>query len=95
MAVANHSNADYASPDTSPKAKPLKDWIVNINDVPLASLDKEKRHYSFHDDTTDDDTDVDEPKPLKRDNENFEEARRIFRTLTSGHGLSRLQEQSR
>lgn len=61
----------------------------------MATLDREKRPYSFHDDTTDDDTDVDEPKPLNRENENFEEARRIYRTLTSGHHLSRMQEQSR
>lgn len=58
-------------------------------------IDKEKRPYSFHDDTTDDDTDADEPKPLKRENENFEEARRIYRTLTSGGNLPRLHEQSR
>lgn len=61
----------------------------------MATLDREKRPYSFHDDTTDDDTEIDEPKPLKRENENFEEARRIYRTLTSGHNLSKLQEQSR
>jgi len=95
MIPTNHSNPDYDSPDTSPKAKPLKDWIVNVDDIPLANLDKEKLPYSIHDDTTDDDTDADEPNPLKRDNENFEEARRIFRTLTSGHSLSRFQEHSR
>lgn len=61
----------------------------------MATLDREKRPYSFHDDTTDDDTEIDEPKPLKRENENFEEARRIYRTLTSGHNFSKLQEQSR
>ncbi|KAK5053932.1 hypothetical protein LTR84_001894 [Exophiala bonariae] len=91
----HRGNADYASPDTSPKTKPLNDWPINIGDIPMTTLDREKRPYSFHDDTTDDDTEVDEPKPLKRENENFEEARRIYRTLTSGHNLSQLQEHSR
>ncbi|KIX08001.1 uncharacterized protein Z518_02656 [Rhinocladiella mackenziei CBS 650.93] len=89
----------YASPNTSPPTKPLNDWIVNVDDIPLASLDKEKdkRPYAIHDDTTDDDTDDDdEPKPLKRTNENVEEAKRLVRTLTAPHNnLSGWQNQPR
>lgn len=66
--------------------KPLSDWLVDVDDIPLTSLSKDKRPYTIHDDTTDDDDDDDDEKPktLKRDDENIAEARRLLRTLTNG-----------
>ncbi|KAI1621903.1 hypothetical protein EDD37DRAFT_611405 [Exophiala viscosa] len=94
--LANQSG--YASPDTSPPTRPLRDWLVNVDDIPLTTLDKDKRPYTIHDETTDDDeSDIERPKErLKRqDDENKEEARRLLRTLTSGRGMSNWQEPSR
>lgn len=84
----------YASPNSSPPTKPLRDWLVNIEDIPLETLDKDRdrRPYALHDDTTDDDSDEENPKPLKRENENLEEARRLIRTLTSAHHPPRYQD---
>ena len=80
----NASLQTFASPNSSPPTRPLKDWPVKFDDIPLASLSKEKQPYAIDDDTTDVDSDVEDSKPLKRDSENIEEARRIVRTLTSG-----------
>ncbi|KIV88524.1 hypothetical protein, variant 1 [Exophiala mesophila] len=77
----------YTPPNLSPPQRPLDDWLVNVGDVPLESLDRDKRPYTIHDDTTDDESDVEKPEPLKRDDENLEEARRLIRTLTKGHNL--------
>lgn len=81
-----------SSANSSPPQKPLNDWLVNVDDIPLAMLEKDKRPYTIHDDTTDDESDVEQPKPLKRDEENLEEARRLVRTLTNGHNLSVMQD---
>ncbi|EXJ91824.1 hypothetical protein A1O3_00374 [Capronia epimyces CBS 606.96] len=90
-----HQQQAYASPNSSPPTKPLRDWLVNVEDIPLEPLDKERRHYQLHDETTDDDSDEEKGKPLQRDNENLEEARRLIRTLTSAHNHSRWQDQPR
>ncbi|KIV86191.1 hypothetical protein PV11_01821 [Exophiala sideris] len=94
--LANQSG--YASPETSPPTRPLRDWLVNVDDIPLTTLDKDKRPYTIHDETTDDDeSDNERPKErLKRqDDENTEEARRLLRTLTNGRGVSQWQDPSR
>ncbi|EHY55136.1 pheromone-regulated protein prm10 [Exophiala dermatitidis] len=86
----------YASPNSSPPTKPLRDWLVNIDDIPLEPLDKDRRQYTLHDDTTDDDeSDEENPKPLKRNNENLEEARRLIRTLTSAQQPTKWQDSPR
>jgi hypothetical protein len=90
----------YASPDSSPPTRPLRDWLVDIDDIPLTSLDKDKRPYTLHDDTTDDDDDdeIVEKERLKAtrrksSDDNMEEARRLIKTLTNGHNhLSKWQE---
>ncbi|KIW29908.1 uncharacterized protein PV07_05693 [Cladophialophora immunda] len=84
-----------ASPNSSPPSKPLSDWPVNDDDIPLEPLEKDKRPYTLHDATSDDDTDSEDPKALHRDNENVEEARRLIRTLTSGHNATAWQDESR
>lgn len=84
----NYLAPAYTPPHSSPPQRPLDDWLVNVDDVPLGPLDKDKRPYAIHDDTTDDDSDMEQPKPLKRDHENLEEARRLVRTLTNGHSLT-------
>ncbi|KIW99141.1 uncharacterized protein Z519_00804 [Cladophialophora bantiana CBS 173.52] len=83
-----------ASPSSSPPTKPLIDWLVNDDDIALEPLEKDKRPYTLHDETSDDDTDSD-PKALHRDNENVEEARRLIRTLTSAQNATTWQEEPR
>ncbi|EXJ93469.1 hypothetical protein A1O1_01861 [Capronia coronata CBS 617.96] len=90
-----HQQLPYASPNSSPPTKPLRDWLVNIDDIPLQPLDKDKRQYTLHDETTDDSEDEENQKPLKRDNENIEEARRLVRTLTTAHQPAKWQDQPR
>ncbi|EXJ76348.1 uncharacterized protein A1O5_00856 [Cladophialophora psammophila CBS 110553] len=82
------------SPSSSPPTKPLIDWLVNDDDIPLEPLEKDKRPYTLHDETSDDDTDSN-PKALHRDNENVEEARRLIRTLTSAQNATAWQEEPR
>ncbi len=69
--------------------RPLRDWVGNIEDIPLTSLDKDKRPYTLDDDTTDDDDDDDieraKAKRRQSSDDNLEEARRLIRTLTNGH----------
>ncbi|OAG44663.1 hypothetical protein AYO21_01153 [Fonsecaea monophora] len=84
-----------ASPNSSPPSKPLSDWLVNEDDIPLEPLEKDKRPYTLHDETSDDDTENEDPKALHRDNENIQEARRLIRTLTSGPHATAWQEESR
>ncbi|KIX98368.1 uncharacterized protein Z520_05669 [Fonsecaea multimorphosa CBS 102226] len=84
-----------ASPNSSPPSKPLSDWLITEDDIPLEPLEKDKRPYALHDVPSDDDTDNDDPKALHQSNENVEEARRLIRTLTSGHGATAWQEESR
>jgi hypothetical protein len=101
--LGTHSDdysSGYASPDSSPPTRPLRDWLVDIDDIPLTSLDKDKRPYTLHDDTTDDDDDdeIVEKERLKAtrrksSDDNMEEARRLIKTLTNGHNhLSKWQE---
>lgn len=89
----------YTSPDQSPPTRPLRDWLVNVDDIPLAPIDKDKdkRPYTLHDETSDDDdeADVKHTKALKRDGDHFEEARRLIRTLTNGHHISNWHEPPR
>lgn len=82
----------YASPDSSPPTKPLGDWIDNVDDIPLSSLDKDNRPYTIDDDTSDDDSDLEARKALSRENENLDEARRLIRTLTTANNASGMQD---
>ncbi|KAK5191639.1 pheromone-regulated protein prm10 [Exophiala xenobiotica] len=83
--MGNQQGMGYSSPNTSPPTKPLVEWVGNL-DIPMTNLDKDKRPYTIHDTTSDDDdSDIEKAKPLKRDDENMAEARRLFRTLTNGH----------
>ena len=70
----------------SPPLRPLRD--VNLNDIPLSTLEKPRRPYDVED-TTDDDTDAEEEaKPLERNSanaqQNIQEAKRLIRSLTQG-----------
>ncbi|EXJ53882.1 hypothetical protein A1O7_09218 [Cladophialophora yegresii CBS 114405] len=71
------------SPNSSPPTKPVSDWPVKLDEIPLESLGKDKRPYMILEDSTDDDdSDEDDPKTLKPGRENYHEAKQLLRTIT-------------
>ena len=77
---------DYASPESSPPTKPIREWPGKLEDIALMPLDKDKRSYMVQVDTTDDDdSDAEKTKVLQHDSENIQEARTLLRTMTGRH----------
>ncbi|KAJ9605333.1 hypothetical protein H2200_009990 [Cladophialophora chaetospira] len=76
----------FTSPNSSPPTRPLSDWPVRLDDIPLQPLDgKDVRPYTIDEDSTDeDDSDVGDSKGLKPSSENYQEAKQLLRTMTGG-----------
>ncbi|KIW62957.1 hypothetical protein, variant [Phialophora macrospora] len=76
------------SPNSSPPTRPVSDWPVKEEEIPLEPLGKDRRPYTVLEDSTDDDdSDGEEAKSLKPGSENYQEAKQLIRSIT-GHDQS-------
>ncbi len=76
----------FISPNSSPPTRPVSDWPVKLEDVPLQPIEKDKRPYTIHEDSTDEDeSDVESLKARRPASDNYHEAKQLLRTMTGGH----------
>jgi uncharacterized membrane protein YjjP (DUF1212 family) len=73
-------------PHSSPPLRPIDLNSVKLDDIPLTSAKGGSRPYDINEDT-DEETDVEDLKPLERvpNSQHIKEARRLVRTLTGRH----------
>ena len=76
--------------DASPPTKPVSDWLIKLEGIPLESQIKDKRPYTIHEDTTNDDGGGEQAaRTPKGDSDNVEQARKLMKTMTSLHPTTR------